>query len=51
MYVKSLCGETITFFEARILDYNQSIVAEYRGDWIGRSNGYEQPHYRKPTEI
>lgn len=42
--VKSNCTDDILdLVEARVKDYNETIVAEYRGMWVGGSDGYRQP--------
>jgi hypothetical protein len=42
--VKSNCTDDILYLvEARVKDYNETTVAEYRGVWVGGRDGYRRP--------
>ena len=42
--VESNCTDDILYLvEARVKDYNETTVAEYRGVWVGGRDGYRQP--------
>ena len=42
--VKSNCTDDILdLVEARVKDYNETTVAEYRGVWVGGRDGYRRP--------